>query len=564
MVSPDPYASGSHACGALGAYDPLRVAAIARLLGAEPVPAHSDATSILHTRREPTRWSKGLRSGLAWSERPGTVTSDSFREWRDAATDGAACGLGLHGRRRFLHTSVSGASALYWLADSKAIYFATRIDPLAATNPGGLTPDWDAWATILTIGCPFAGRTPFAEIRRLGVFETLRLRRGTPLVERHRWPWAEVEPSLEIEQGVDAVIDRMRAAVGTLPSGPLTTLLSGGWDSRLLLGLVAEHRREDARSLTVSMDAGDDREEKLAAAAAAHLDLPNELVHGSPERFWQETCDRALETDYQHVSLPVFMPLAHALRGRPGIALDGLALDVLTQPGGRFITQEAVTHGGTPRASIALWDRMMETHGTAAAEGMKPRLAAAVKASARAQMLTEGSRFDGHPASAILTFYVTRTMRGVALATLSRSEIPLATPFTDDKVARAAWAISPRAKLEASMYTPLFARLDPALGNLPSTSAPASPAAGAKASLPRRKFAPEPVAEYRRMLMAGPLTPYFSTRMRRAASGEAGRGWGGMHRATLCAVLFHLWHDRYRDRLGEVNPAEGLGLRKAR
>ena len=110
--------------------------------------------------REPIRW-EGEGRGLAWSERPETISGAGIRDWRDAACAAAACGLVLDGRRSYVHSSVAGMAPVYYMEHDGAVYFATTIDALALASPRRLSVDWEAWAGILTIDFPLGDRTPF-------------------------------------------------------------------------------------------------------------------------------------------------------------------------------------------------------------------------------------------------------------------------------------------------------------------------------------------------------------------------------------------------------------------
>ena len=182
------------ACGALGRADP---AIARRLAAAMPVPVgecHADDASLLMLDREPIRWRTWRRRGLAWSESVGSRLRT--RDWTDLARAGSAAGLVLGRSGPMLHTSASGVAPLYYASHDGAVYFASRIDPLARALPGRLTVDWDAWSSILCLKYPLGTHTPFAEIRRMPPSSTLVAGRRKGRLTRESWPWAEVEPTL--------------------------------------------------------------------------------------------------------------------------------------------------------------------------------------------------------------------------------------------------------------------------------------------------------------------------------------------------------------------------------
>ena len=106
----------------------------------------------------------------------------------------------------------------------------------------------------------------------------------------------------------------------------------------------------------MSPDNGHHREEELAAEVA---DEPSACRHstleGGAAAFWDDTRERALRVDFQLAAPPWAMPLAAALRGRPGVATDGLALDTLAQAGDAYYTESMIRPDGTPAGAQELW-----------------------------------------------------------------------------------------------------------------------------------------------------------------------------------------------------------------
>ena len=88
---------------------------------------------------------------------------------KEAAT-ASRCGLALVGKRRWLHSSISGLAPTDRLDHEGATYFCSRLDPLARAAPGRLSVDWDAWASIVILRFALGARTPFVEIERLPPF----------------------------------------------------------------------------------------------------------------------------------------------------------------------------------------------------------------------------------------------------------------------------------------------------------------------------------------------------------------------------------------------------------
>jgi asparagine synthase len=546
-------------CGALGRYDPELVHEIGRRMSGGLSVAHEDGDSILLLDRPPIRW-RGRGRGVAWSENPRGGRQVGF--WKDASRELAACGLVVQGQRRRVHSSVSGVAPIYYLEHGKAVYFASRIDPLVRALPKRLTIDWRAWASIFYLRFPLGERTPFLEVKRLRAFSTLEWEdEGQRLrTVQHRWPWAEVEPHLDLEAGSEATLEAMRAAIAPLDSTPVTCTLSGGWDSRLVLCLLAQ-RGHDVAALTVSPDNGHDREETLAAAVARALGVPHSTVQGSEVAFWDQTRERALRVDFQLAAPPWAMPLADALRGRPGVATDGLALDTLAQAGDAYYTESMIRPDGSPAVAQALWTSLLgQVMRHATMRTLSPQIDDELKSLARRQFMAEANRFRGHPAEVVLTFYSTRTVRGISLTpnAVFGADLTTITPCTDHAVATALLATRPSEKFHAEIYRALFERANPTVGALPSTHDRLAPPAMTRT---RRGLSAAAVSGYEHVLTSGPLGRLLSAEIRQhLADGTLGEGLADptLHRGVLAVTLFHLWHERYRDQLRGDDPLDEL------
>jgi asparagine synthase len=551
------------ACGALGRYDPALVAEIGRRLAGEVSAVHEDGGSVLLLDRPAIRWRTGRTQGFAWSEsRP---AGRGVASWKDAACELAACGLVANGERRRVHSSVSGVAPIYYVEHAGAVYFASRIDPLVQSLSRRYTIDWRAWAAIFYLRFPLGERTPFGEVRRLRPFSTLEwdADRREAKARQHRWPWAEVQPSLGLDDGASAVVEAMRGAVSRLARGPVFCTLSGGWDSRLLLCLLAEHGHDGLQAVTVSPDNGHHREEELAANVSTSLGVSHSTLEGDAAAFWDDTRERALRVDFQLAAPPWAMPLAAALRGRPGVATDGLGLDTLAQGGTHYYTESMIQPDGTLAGARELWTRLLgQVMRHATWRTLSRELDDALKDLARRQFMNEASQFRGHPAEMVLTFYATRTVRGISLTphAVLGADVTTVTPCTDHRVAVACLATDPLEKFHTRIYQALFAKVNATVMGLPSTHdelpAPAI-------TRYRRELSADAVRGYEKALTSGPLEAVLSAEVREHISqGTLGLALEDrtLRRGILAISLFHLWHERYRDRLVDCDPLEELGL----
>ena len=257
------------------------------------------------------------------------------------------------------------------------------------------------------------------------------------------------------------------------------------------------------------------------------------------------------------------MPLATALGEGSGTATDGLGLDTLAQGGTHYYTEAMIRPDGTPAVAQALWTRLLgQVMRHATRRTLSPQLDDELKELARRQFMAEASRYRGHPTEVVLTFYATRTVRGISLTTnaVLGANLHTVAPCTDHEVAVACLATHPSEKFHTRIYRELFARANPIVGALPSTHDELPPAAITR---PRRELSPAALHGYEQLLSNGPLQRALSAELRdHVAGGTLGQALGdpALRRGMLAITLFHLWHERYRDRLAGDDPLDELAL----
>lgn len=537
-------------CGALGRYDRGRVMRIGAHLDSSCLPVHEDDRSILLLDREPLRWSGPRQRGLGWIE--GLVWPGAAGDWRGASRQGA-CGLVVEGNRRYLHSSVNGLGPVHWIAERGCVYFASRVDPLARTAAGPLTIDWDAWASIVALRFPAGERTPFAEIRRLEPFSTLGRRWGRFRPRSPAPPWTEIEPRLDLAPAVEGVVAALRDTVTPLER-PLAVGLSGGRDSRIVACLLAQAGLA-AEALTVSDDEGDTYEENLAAPAAATLELRHERLPAGADDYRADWDRRALAVEHQFVDHPWLVPLARRVEATGVGVGDGYALDTLMLGGTRFGFPATPDSRRPRRANEMLFDAM-RSYGMAH-EALDPPLQGPLVARARDLFLQAGKQFEGSPLQTTLSFYRTRTARGVSSypSGLLGAVGAVFAPGAADAVAVAVLG-GKRDVMGDPIYAALLERLDPELARLPTTSdTPRRPP-----HLPRRWRSPQALAMYRELLAEGPLAGHVSAGLRDWLCDPGDRELSGSLRLGMEGVaLLHSWWRRYRDLLKPVDARDLVG-----
>lgn len=541
-----------HACGALGRYDRDRVRGMAELLGSGAF-VHEDDSSALILDREPAAWTGNRQRGFGWVEGDARQPATRFPDWSAAAETGI-CGLVLEGRRRFLHSAVNGLAPLYWLEQDGAVYFASRIDPLVRTSPSRLSIDWDAWASIIALRFPAGNRTPFAEISRLPQSSTLRRRFGGARMREERWPWLEIEPDQSLEAAAEGAAAALEELLAPLPGG-IVCPLSGGRDSRLLLGALGRDGRVTA-AVTVPDDEGDTHEEDLAEPVAAAFGVPHERLRGKEADYPAEWEERARRVEYEFVDHAWLVPLARRLAGSPAPVPDGFAIDVFASGGRNFYRRGEFDASSPQAATMAMFEALRQyghSH-IALDEGFQEPLISR----ARDLYLAPARRFEGHPLQVVFAFYVNRSRRGVSTYStklLGDQSWPIV-PGAADPFARATLSTSLEEKADARLYRRIFEILAPEVAALPST-----------ADLPRkephlpRRWCSKPAAEaHRRLLLDGPLAPHLSPHLRSWTAGPVETEPDPHLRLGIEGVsLLHSWCRRYRDCLREVDPADLKG-----
>lgn len=541
------------ACGAIGAYERARVDAVAAALGARTTVRHEAPDSILACNVEPLRWRGPDGEGWAWSDDGLRREAPNADSWETAAYEMSAAGLAVpEAGEAHLHSSVSGCGPVYWFDDGKAAYFSSSIDSLLAAYDGPLSPDWTAWSSIFCFGFPLGEElTPFREVRRIPPCSVLRRAAGGAVVEMQRWPWAEQDPVLDAAPAARAIHERLVAEAARLDGAGIAFPLSGGLDSRLLLGVISKRHPELQRTTTVNADSGTDREERLARAVAESLGYEHVMAPVDGSAYAADFAERARLVDYQWQSHPWMLPLGRALAGEGAIAPHGLPMNAMLERDpahagsailgdGRKVGR-AIFRSMAPARKLSLFeDDAGET----------------MRGAARGEALAMADRYDGHPMRPALLHLRARSVRGVALGPVDTlgNFIPVAAPFLAGPLGTACMSAAPAAKDDLKLYEALFSEIDERLWRLPSTRDPKQ----AQAPRSARRAEPDAVRVVceaaLRAPLAGRLTDVASLKLER---NDPDLLLGGPQRKQLFALaMMGLWFERYSTRLGEIDPGE--------
>ena len=259
------------------------------------------------------------------------------------------------------------------------------------------------------------------------------------------------------------------------------------------------------------------------------------------------------------------MPLAAALRGRSGVATDGLALDTLAQAGDALLHRVDDPARRHPAMRAGAVDSAFSARSCAMRPGAlcRAEIDDELKSWPGASSWPRRAGSAGHPAEVVLTFYATRTVRGISLTphAVLGADVATVTPCTDHGVAAALLATRPAGEVPHQDLPGAVREGErrPWAGSpRPTTSSRRrrSPATGGGSP-------PRPSGAMSGCSPAGPWSARSAPRSAaispRARSAE-GLADPTLHRGVLAISLFHLWHERYRDRLAGDDPLDELGL----
>ncbi len=199
------------------------------------------------------------------------VILKAYKEW------GADCVQRLHGmfafavwdmarKDLFLARDRMGIKPLYWSRNNERFRFASNTQALLAGGGVDKAIDPLALHNQFTLHAVIpAPRTILKGIRKLRPAHWMRIDADGDVTEQRYWrfPATRPEKPLSDREWLDAIHDALREAVrkrNEIADVPVGVLLSGGLDSSLLVGLLAELGLSDIRTFSVGFE--DQPEEK--------------------------------------------------------------------------------------------------------------------------------------------------------------------------------------------------------------------------------------------------------------------------------------------------------------
>lgn len=351
----------------------------------------------------------------------------------------------------------------------------------------GADARWDLQAVLefLVAGHPLGPKTLLEGVHLLPPGARL-VREGSGMRVQTYVEWTGDEPgranSLPASQGAERLRDwltRKREGYRGLSNEPVTGLLSGGWDSRLLVALFAADGRIEETLTTrqrVRLGARWVSEERIAGEVARLLGVRNRFV---PPAYRDPSTLAARSTRLDTSTWFHDWAFAMADRvpeGRPMV--DGLLGDVLIR--GLFV-DDALTAAQQARDRPALQGilhrRFLQgfntyTPGVEAWQSvLRPEVLRAFE-NRLWQVLEEELAAVDHPEP--VTFFLLRNRSRRAIAPLPRLVLgrrgDVHLPFCDPEFLRRALSLPLEGRRDGSVYRHLLDRVRPGLAAVPSTN----------------------------------------------------------------------------------------------
>ena len=388
-----------------------------------------------------------------------------------ASGDGLAASCASAGNGWEVSTDVLGVQPLFYAQVERTLWFSTsaaRLIRSVASAEGidlvAAGPDPTGWRSIILLGFPPPGLSAFAGVRTMLPGECLSIDTAGSLRSRCRLP----EERTTARATIDDLIDALRSA---LPSERthIDLPLSGGWDSRLLAGLLARRSTERVEAWTTTTDDGIELDLALAPPVARHLGLRHhEFV--DHESSWPDLAVGVLRrTDYQSWMHAWLLPLANELRRRRHTVVDGFGGDFVLRRLFQTVERDNISNTDSRHA---IWTEMGASRAASEVAWSREGRDWLADPSGFEAFERSVAAFDGHANWQALTVVATRAARCIGLAPfrLVAPGTPLSVPFLSAAARDVLYAGPIYRRRGPDLYRAILHRLDSELGALPTTN----------------------------------------------------------------------------------------------
>jgi len=249
-------------------------------------------------------------------------------EERLTALDGAFAAVlwDAHRQRLIVVTDFLGLQPLYLAQDEGRLLIASEIKGVAAAM-SKVEIDPEGWGAFVSMGHFLGDTTSAAAIRRVPAASILVFdAAGRKVEERQYWRWPEVSRATPDTGAIAAALQREIREYARYRA-PGTVLLSGGFDSRLLLCLLARAGHAPAALSVAHPGERLDADSRYARAMAATLGVECRVEPPAADFYSSEAYLRYLaDHEVANPSLGLFIArVAQSLRPEMGAVWEGVS-----------------------------------------------------------------------------------------------------------------------------------------------------------------------------------------------------------------------------------------------
>ncbi len=232
-------------------------------------------------------------------------------------------------------SDVLGMQPFYECKAGRRFAFASEVKGVLAAVDG-YQPSVQGWSGLLLFGHPLGDNTVARDVRRFpnATVATFHLRQGTDVTCARRSYWRFPEPPRKwtsLAESTETLLPLLRRETRVACAGfpQSTILLSGGFDSRLMLALAANEDVSLRLLVLKHPDELADMESRFAAAVAERFGMPVDVADPDTDFFSTDTFRWFVErNEFTSTSLYLFIAtIASIVSPSLGSAWDGLALD---------------------------------------------------------------------------------------------------------------------------------------------------------------------------------------------------------------------------------------------
>jgi hypothetical protein len=179
-------------------------------------------------------------------------------------------------------TDFLGSQPLYRFTDKESVLWATDLKGITSSGLLDLEIDPTGWGAFLSLGYFFGNRTALRKVETVepGSITIYDPAKRTTSIQSY-WKWADPKPDIKLEDVdtgrlVDQLDQHVKASLEHNPQG--TLLLSGGFDSRLLLCVLQRAKIEPKIAIFDHPDEGDNADGRYALQIARQFKLGAEVI----------------------------------------------------------------------------------------------------------------------------------------------------------------------------------------------------------------------------------------------------------------------------------------------